>query len=224
MLGWAARTVVALVLGLTASLLVAWSAAIAATARSDQIDDFVYNAGPLSYWCRVFRENLCHSEVLCGDYSPVGQLRPAKPPPLRTTLPIGTRLPDKPDLVTCTHRFGFPLPCVWGGDDTLSSGCFISGAGNPATVALWHSGSSWTPLGNSDRVLLPIGVLPGGLALNSALYGLPFFGLFNIGAFRRASRRRRRGHCPRCGYDLRHDLASGCPECGWNRQSAAVGA
>jgi len=23
--------------------------------------------------------------------------------------------------------------------------------------------------------------------------------------------------CPKCGYDLRGDLKSGCPECGWNR-------
>jgi hypothetical protein len=29
--------------------------------------------------------------------------------------------------------------------------------------------------------------------------------------------RRRRGRCPQCGYDLRHALSAGCPECGWNR-------
>jgi hypothetical protein len=30
-------------------------------------------------------------------------------------------------------------------------------------------------------------------------------------------RSRRRGNCPECNYDLRGELASGCPECGWNR-------
>ena len=30
-------------------------------------------------------------------------------------------------------------------------------------------------------------------------------------------RRRRRGRCPACGYDLRGDLSAGCTECGWNR-------
>lgn len=25
------------------------------------------------------------------------------------------------------------------------------------------------------------------------------------------------GYCPMCKYDLRGDLDSGCPECGWNR-------
>ena len=30
-------------------------------------------------------------------------------------------------------------------------------------------------------------------------------------------RRRCMGKCPKCGFDLRGDLESGCPECGWNR-------
>jgi len=30
-------------------------------------------------------------------------------------------------------------------------------------------------------------------------------------------RRDRIGLCPNCSYDLRGDLTSGCPECGWNR-------
>ena len=31
------------------------------------------------------------------------------------------------------------------------------------------------------------------------------------------SMRLRRGRCMQCGYDLRFDLAPGCPECGWRR-------
>ena len=34
----------------------------------------------------------------------------------------------------------------------------------------------------------------------------------------REKRRMRRGLCPLCNYDLRGDLAAGCPECGWNRE------
>ncbi len=38
----------------------------------------------------------------------------------------------------------------------------------------------------------------------------------------RAWLRRTRGRCPRCGYDLRGQLSSGCPECGWNRANHPV--
>jgi len=30
--------------------------------------------------------------------------------------------------------------------------------------------------------------------------------------------RRKRGHCIKCGYDLRGDFSAGCPECGWRRE------
>ena len=29
---------------------------------------------------------------------------------------------------------------------------------------------------------------------------------------------RTEGICPKCAYDLRGDLSSGCPECGWRRK------
>ncbi len=32
-------------------------------------------------------------------------------------------------------------------------------------------------------------------------------------------RRPRPGHCHKCGYDLRGNLAGGCPECGWGREA-----
>ena len=28
----------------------------------------------------------------------------------------------------------------------------------------------------------------------------------------------KRGHCIKCGYDLRGDFSAGCPECGWRRE------
>ncbi|MCH8825294.1 MAG: hypothetical protein IH984_17495 [Planctomycetes bacterium] len=35
----------------------------------------------------------------------------------------------------------------------------------------------------------------------------------------RAARRRKKGICPQCAYDLRGDFSVGCPECGWGRCS-----
>lgn len=36
----------------------------------------------------------------------------------------------------------------------------------------------------------------------------------------RRARRERRGLCPACAYDVKGNSATGCPECGWNRQPA----
>ena len=29
------------------------------------------------------------------------------------------------------------------------------------------------------------------------------------------------GHCQTCGYDLRHNYSTGCPECGWRREAVS---
>jgi len=49
-------------------------------------------------------------------------------------------------------------------------------------------------------------------------FGL-FFGFVSAKRFIRARRDRRRGRCPRCGYDLRGQMGGGCPECGWGRST-----
>ncbi len=55
-----------------------------------------------------------------------------------------------------------------------------------------------------------------GLANFAACLGV--FGLPLVGpALFVSLRRRRRGRCPACGYDLRSDLTRGCTECGWRR-------
>jgi hypothetical protein len=52
-----------------------------------------------------------------------------------------------------------------------------------------------------------------------SLFGILLaFGLRNH--YWRELDRMRRGLCPRCEYDLRHDLDQGCPECGWHREAA----
>lgn len=57
-----------------------------------------------------------------------------------------------------------------------------------------------------------------GLLVNILLYSSIFyFFLFGFVQLKRA-RRRRRGRCPKCNYDLRGDFDPGCPECGWGRE------
>jgi hypothetical protein len=76
--------------------------------------------------------------------------------------------------------------------------------------------------GYSDRYLLafPLRIIWPGFLLNSGLVAAAFWA---ITAGRRrllATRRARRGHCPRCGYDLLSKLYGGCPECGWGKPPA----
>ena len=64
---------------------------------------------------------------------------------------------------------------------------------------------------------LPLRPIWPGLLLNTTFYGalwaLPLFGLPLV----KQSRRRRKGRCPRCNYDLKRHLEQGCPECGWGK-------
>lgn len=57
------------------------------------------------------------------------------------------------------------------------------------------------------------------LAADAALFGAPVFLFLLAVAPLRGWRRRRKGLCPDCAYDLKGDLAAGCPECAWNRDS-----
>ena len=62
-----------------------------------------------------------------------------------------------------------------------------------------------------------------GIYLNGLAIEVIGIGILMITAWRislmRGKLRERDGRCGRCGYDLRGDRESGCPECGWRRQT-----
>lgn len=43
-----------------------------------------------------------------------------------------------------------------------------------------------------------------------------------LARWRTEERRRTRGLCPTCGYNLRHQFIGGCPECGWGRAPVKI--
>jgi len=63
----------------------------------------------------------------------------------------------------------------------------------------------------------PATVAPQGLMIDTLFYAAIWFGVFFGFTSAKRAIRRKRGRCPRCGYDLRGDLAAGCSECGWGR-------
>jgi hypothetical protein len=72
---------------------------------------------------------------------------------------------------------------------------------------------------STEALVIPYWFLWPGLAADSAFYATVVASLYFGPTAVRGVLRRRRGRCPRCGYDLKHNLAAGCPECGWGRDA-----
>lgn len=135
--------------------------------------------------------------------------------PLNTPFASDFECRASPTTTLLHARFGWPLPAMqWHdlkesdrprGSHSEGSWLDLSGAGPvPSAGAeiprrlplepLW-----WGLVGNTV-ILLSVAVVPAWLA-----------------AAARPLRRRRRGLCPACAYDLLGDHSAGCPECGWNQ-------
>lgn len=110
------------------------------------------------------------------------------------------------DQIDC----GFPFAGLriesWCGSPTL--GFFAKTNGNDGFAVAGYT--------------LPRRVIPIGFAIDTLLYAALWLALFvGFGTARRGMRKRR-GRCPLCAYNLRGDLETGCPECGWNRAEDAA--
>jgi len=102
----------------------------------------------------------------------------------------------------------------------------------PALIAAFESATDGPALDPLAHSLLKAGVmsrtetLPAGYFHNAMavmvglllLAGLPrtAVAIIQLSFERREQKRRARGLCPACAYDLRGEFNSGCPECGWN--------
>lgn len=71
----------------------------------------------------------------------------------------------------------------------------------------------------SEPRVLPLVPVFYGLIINTIFYSIIIF-MFLFGVqYVRKLIRRLSGRCPMCTYDLQNNIASGCPECGWNRSA-----
>lgn len=104
---------------------------------------------------------------------------------------------------------GWPMRC-------LRSVTLVVG-NDSGPVSQTETGVLW--LGSSRSTYLAYLPLFPGLLLNTAFYGSIYFALGLGFVSLRRTRRRRRGQCPRCAYDLRATTAPVCPECGHTRAS-----
>lgn len=113
------------------------------------------------------------------------------------------------------YAIGFPLRS-FAGYDTDAQVSFTSS--KPAS-GFHDTGFLWRDDRSPIRAVVYIPLLLGTF-VNAAVYAIPCLAIAFFPSLRR-SLRLRRGHCPLCNYDLRRDLVSGCPECGWNRTLAS---
>jgi len=119
---------------------------------------------------------------------------------------------------------GWPLRALWcdfealadaGPGETVGGGIRLAPAGFAAINTL-HA--------------LPLRPIWPGFVIDTLFYAAIWFGVFFGFASAKRAIQRRRGRCPRCGYDLRGQLEevrdqksevigarAGCPECGWGR-------
>lgn len=153
------------------------------------------------------------------EFAP-GDLQRGLESTLRTAInppPNGARVPswmgwpragDEPLTEWETAAAGWPVRCMVSHRVGRGGTAEIRGALSVRSGVEWPAGS------------LPLRPYWPGLAINTALYGLtPWCAGLAVGAVRRC-RRRGRGWCVACGYDLGGDFAGGCPECGWGRAPA----
>lgn len=105
---------------------------------------------------------------------------------------------------------GWPFLALWCNiDEVAPSGHSVRGgiALSPASTTTGHA-----------RALPYLPIFRGAI-LNTLIYSGAWTLIILIARRIRAILRRRRGHCPRCNFNLAGDIAAGCPECGWRRPS-----
>ena len=93
-------------------------------------------------------------------------------------------------------------------------------------LALWREVDAGQPISLGSAVV-PFRPAWVGLLLDAAIYGLVAAGIYCLILLPRGFvvelQRMRGGRCLKCGYDLRYDFKTGCPECGWGREAEREG-
>ncbi len=137
--------------------------------------------------------------------------------------PVDSRHLPPPSVNTRTeYRFGWPVRCLWAAFDQDNQICYVQNLGWTNLVTLARSSGRLDervfvgdPRSPSRPLAMPTGLLPRGVATNTAFYAslwwIPLFGVPRVRRWNRI----RRGLCSRCAYSLRGlDAVATCPECG----------
>ncbi len=213
------RVLLCTVLGVLTSLGVAWGAGVRTfRTRPDSWIRVTYDG--VGRWDEIRAWGttiVIHWSFAQDDFHAHGRI----PDPVKKTAPRWldpSTVPRDDDAIAIAC--GWPLRCLAGRSDSSRT---IGASGTSS----WHAQDAWIvdiPKSGgpteflTNRAFLPLRPVWTGLLLNSAFFSACWaMTLFGIPMARRQMRRRR-GRCPTCAYDLNHNLATGCPECGWRRE------
>ena len=138
------------------------------------------------------------------------------------------------DQITFGHRFSITVAnsgqsnqvyahVVWAGWPSVSmDGAFWIAPNVDGKRSLWVL--PWEP--NHNQLLIPFRPIWPGFAINTIFYAAIVWLLTLAPSTVRRLIRVKRGHCIKCGYDLRGtsggggSSGGGCPECGWGREGS----
>ncbi len=112
---------------------------------------------------------------------------------------------------TSASAYGLPFRCLKY-DSTFVT---VQKNGGFSIDSINSHAIEWNNSAKSFRATFPILPLFPGLLLNTLFYATLFSTPYLLRQTRRHLRLRR-GHCPRCDYNLLNDFTNPCPECGHN--------
>lgn len=120
-----------------------------------------------------------------------------------------------PHLLGCDTAYGWPLPCLWFQViGSYNDASHVARAETSHGAILLSTPDSLDVRGHDYRAV-PFFPLWPGLLVDTCSFASAWWLLLFAPAAARHGFRRRRGRCPRCGYDLRAIRpADPCPECG----------
>ena len=121
---------------------------------------------------------------------------------------------------------GWPMLALWGqavADSKMSSppyceveyAILLTDFTDPTQFFFGFSGASRAGAILWQVRFLPLHPIWLGFAINTVFYAAILWMLWLSPFVVRRVIRRKRGHCIKCGYDLRATSGGGCPECGW---------
>ncbi len=151
--------------------------------------------------------------ILDGDIDLSGSISVYETEPLLPYDGILSSLPVVPYVDCSVLECGWPLCSMVGADANIRPGHGRKPEQHTSIAPFWEIESI---AGFDMNATLPLQPIPIPFALNTLMYAGLLWLVMSSRSIRRWLRIRR-GHCPICKYDLRGDIAAGCPECGWNR-------